>query len=243
LPARTQSGYTAQAPWRRPAIARSSPQSTQRYPLTWVLGTETNVRLLRELSRHGGQLSAPSLVARTGLAKTSVWAGLAVLEQTGAISVAGTGRARLYSMRPGYVLRASLDTLFEAEERRFQNIFESIREAARACRLEPAAIWLYGSAARGDDRLGSDLDLVVVGTQAPSHLILDAMRDALHAAGEQFGFAASVVGLGTADIARLVRERDPWWAEVAREAVVIAGHRPDELARQTGAVTKRRTAA
>ena len=56
---------------------RSSAQSVQRYPLTLMLGTEANLRLLRELSRHGGQLSAPALVARTGLAKTSVWAGLA----------------------------------------------------------------------------------------------------------------------------------------------------------------------
>ena len=213
-------------------MPRSSPQSAQRYPLTWLLGTEANVRLLRELSRHGGQLSAPSLVTRTGLAKTSVWAGLTALQQIGVVSVAGTGRALLYSMRPNYMLRASLDALFDAEERRFQAILDSIREAARAWRPQPVAIWLYGSAARGDDRPGSDLDLVVITTRSPSQRELDSVRDALHAAGEALGFAASVVGLGTADIGRLVRERDPWWATVEREAVVITGQRPNEFARR-----------
>lgn len=213
-------------------MPRSSPQSTQRYPLTWLLGTEANVRLLRELSRHGGQLSAPSLVTRTGLAKTSVWAGLAALQQIGMVSVAGTGRARLYSMRPNCMLRASLDALFDAEERRFQAILESIREAARAWRPQPVTVWLYGSVARGDDRPGSDLDIVVITTASPSQRELDSIRDALHVAGESLGFAASVVGLGATDIARLVRERDPWWATIESEALVITGHRPNELARR-----------
>jgi len=80
-------------------MARSAAQSAQRYPLTAILGTETNIRLLRELSRHGGQLAAPTLVLRTGLAKTSVWAGLASLAEADLVSVAGTGRVRLYSIR------------------------------------------------------------------------------------------------------------------------------------------------
>ena len=49
-------------------MARSSPQSAQRYPLTTILGTDATVRLLRELARHGGQLSAPDLMRRSGLA-------------------------------------------------------------------------------------------------------------------------------------------------------------------------------
>jgi len=100
-------------------MARSAPQSAHRYPLTTILGSDAHVRVLRELSRHGGQLSAPSLVSRTGLAKTSVWAALTSLAQAGVVSVAGTGRARLYSIRSDHPLRGVLDALFEAEERRF----------------------------------------------------------------------------------------------------------------------------
>ena len=196
--------------WRL-TIARSSPQSAQRYPLTRILGTEANVRLLRELSRHGGQLSAPSLVARTGLAKTSVWAGLASLAAMGILSVAGTGRARLYSIRADNALRVPLDALFDAEETRFQDILAAIRNAARTCGQELAAVWLYGSVARGEDRPGSDLDLIVVGgaeTALPA--ALDAVRGALHAAGDRGCRAAgqgagSVVGRAGAGRAGAVR--------------------------------------
>jgi DNA-binding IclR family transcriptional regulator len=60
-------------------MARANHQSAQRYPLTSILGTDAGVRLARELARHGGELSAPDLVRRTGLAKASVARGLEAL--------------------------------------------------------------------------------------------------------------------------------------------------------------------
>jgi hypothetical protein len=60
---------------------------------------------------------------------------------------------------------------------------------------------------------------------------LELVRDALHSAGRKLRFKPSVVGLGPRDVARLARERDPWWAELMRDAVVLLGPRPDALAR------------
>ena len=211
-------------------MTRSSAQSTLRYPLTVILGTEANVRLLRELSRHGGQLSAPALVFRTGLAKTSVWAGLASLDAAGVVSAAGTGRTLLYSLRAAHPLRSALDTLFEAEERRFDAILEAIRAAARNSGPGLVSVWLYGSVARGQDRPGSDLDVAIVAAEDTLAAALESVRDSLQSAGEALGFTPSVVGLAIDDVARLAAERDPWWAEVTRDALVLSGPRPEDLA-------------
>ncbi len=224
-------------------MARSSPQSIQRYPLTAILGTEANVRLLRELSRHGGQLSAPSLVQRTGLAKTSVWAGLAALEQAGAVAIAGSGRARLYNIRADHPLRAALDALFEAEERRFDAILEAVRAAARGYGRRILAVWIYGSAARGEDRVGSDLDIAVVAANDAVAAVSEAMRDALRPSGDRLGFVPSVVGLAPADAARFAKQRQRWWTEIARDAIVLLGPSPDELARPRRAIRAGRSAA
>jgi predicted nucleotidyltransferase len=224
-------------------MARSAAQSVQRYPLTLMLGTEANLRLLRELSRHGGQLSAPALVARTGLAKTSVWAGLASLDEAGVVEVAGTGRARLYSIRLNHPLRHALGTLFEAEERRFDAVLDSIRTAAHGCGPGLAAVWLYGSVARGEDRPGSDLDIAVIAANDRVAAIVEALRDALHPAGEELRFTPSVVGLAMEDVARLADARDPWWCGVVRDAIALCGPRPDEFVRPPRAADKRAVTA
>ena len=77
-------------------MARSAPESFQRHPLTRVLGTDTNVRLLRALASHGGLLSAPALAARTALSKGSVRTGLEALLGLGVVAVRGSGRVQLY---------------------------------------------------------------------------------------------------------------------------------------------------
>ncbi|HWK44246.1 MAG TPA: nucleotidyltransferase domain-containing protein [Stellaceae bacterium] len=212
-------------------MARSAAQSTQRYPLTTILGAEANVRLLRELSRHGGQLSAPLLVARSGLGKTSVWAALATLEGIHIVASAGTGRARLYRIRTDHPLFAPLDALFDAEEARFTAIREAVRSAASGSGPGVLAVWVYGSVARGEDRPDSDLDVAVVAQPAELARIVDALRDALLVPGEKLGFVPSVIGLDPDDVERLSRERDPWWTGVAADAMVLLGSRPDEMAR------------
>jgi predicted nucleotidyltransferase len=56
-------------------------------------------------------------------------------------------------------------------------------------------MWLYGSAAGGDDHPGSDLDIAVVAKEGGMARVTGAVRDALEPAGEMPGFMHSVVGL------------------------------------------------
>ena len=211
-------------------MARSSPRSAQRYPLTAILGTEANVRLLRELFRLGGQMSAPLLAARSGLARASVWTGLAALEAMGIVACAGTGRTHLYSIRADHPLSGCPGGLFEAEEARFAAIRDAVRSAAAANGPDVIAVWIYGSVARGEDRPGSDVDIAVVSTAAERARVVDTMRETLAAPAAKLGFVPSVIGLDPDDIRRLAREHDPWWRGVVADAIVLAGPRPDEFA-------------
>lgn len=213
-------------------MARSAPQSSQRYPLTQVLGTETNVRLLRAFALHGGQLSAPSLVSRTGLAKGSVRSGLNVLLELGAVTVKGSGHAQLYNLRPDYPLRAPVEALFEAESARFQAIYDEIRQAAKNCKPAPIATYVYGSFGRGQDRPDSDLDiLVVVDDEASVSTVAYAMREALQEPGERIGFIPSVIGLSLDDVARYMRDAHSYWRGALQTVTVVTGKGPASLAR------------
>lgn len=219
-------------------MTRPSDQSVQRYPLTEIFGAVANVRLLRELSGHGGHLSAPDLAARTGLARASVWRALANLEKVGVVASDGTGRTRLYSLRGAYPLSALITGLFDAEEARFASIRETVR--SEATRFEAVAAWIYGSVARGEDRPDSDLDIILVAGADKLEQAANAFRDALVEPAERLGFSPSVTGLGYADVERLSGERDPWWMGVVADALVVRGPRPEELAAK---LRRARTAA
>lgn len=220
-------------------MARSTPQSSQRYPLTQVLGTETNVRLLRALTLHGGQLSAPSLVSRTGLAKGSVRSGLNVLLELGAVTVKGSGHAQLYNLRPDYPLRAPVEALFEAESARFQAIYDEIRQAAENCKPAPTATYIYGSFSRGQDKPDSDLDiLVIVDDEVAVSSVACAMREALQEPGERIGFVPSVIGLSLSDVMRHMRDAQSYWRGALQTATVVSGKGPASLARLQSSIKR-----
>lgn len=211
-------------------MARSTPQSALRYPLTILLGTDAHVRLLRELALHGGLLSSPMLATRSGLARASVWSALGTLEAMGAIRSEGAGRARLYRVNDGHPLTKSLQALFEDEALRYSKIRSAVADAVAKVLPDAIAAWIYGSVARGEDGPASDLDIAVVLLSETHPDALDDIREALTGAGDRLGFRPSLVRIAPEDVARLSTSGDPWWRAIESDATTVLGARPDELA-------------
>ena len=210
---------------RRP----SSPQSTLRYPLNAILASEGNVRVVRELFRHGGELSAPAIASRVGLTAKHVRQVAGSLVALTLVEEVGQGRYLLYRLRRAHALYTPLDTLFRAESERFEGMLRAIRNSVVHGGEKVRALWLYGSAARGDDRPGSDVDLALVAEEDVLHGIVEQVRARLRASGEVLGLGFSVVGLTPADVLRL-SAGDPWWNSVRAEAIPLVGPDPDHLA-------------
>lgn len=209
-------------------MARAKSQSAQRYPLTAILGSDAGVRLCRELLVHGGQLSRTELARRTGLSLSSVMSGVLPLVAAGLVTAAGSGRGVLYGVRADHPLAAALSALFSAEETRFGAVLDSIRIAAAA--PDVIALWLFGSVARGHDRPDSDLDLALVAEPDRLTALADGVRDRLVAPSGQLHYRPVVTALGTDDVLRLAAVPDPWWLNVADDAIALIGRRPTELA-------------
>lgn len=206
--------------------------STLRLPFTSMLGSVAHVRTLRELSRHGGELSAPSLTLRTKLSKRAVQLSLQALETMQIVEGLGSARSRLYRLQRNHPLAPAVAALFRAEEERFDAVLDAIRSAAQRGGERVLAVWLYGSVARGQDRPDSDLDVAVVADAADPSALISTFREALQDAETKLAFSASAVALGCEDVIRLAAERDGWWAEVVRDALAVVGDPPDVLLRR-----------
>ncbi|WP_018902299.1 helix-turn-helix domain-containing protein [Rhizobium sp. 2MFCol3.1] len=216
-------------------MARTISQSAIRNPVDLIFGVDSNVRVLRVLARHGGLLSAADISQRAALSKSSTRLGLLSLEEIGVIFAEGTGYNRLYRLYPEYCLADQIRSLFDVEDRRFADIVEAVKDSAGSKAPLVKSLWIYGSVARGEDRLRSDLDVAVVAGAGDLAAVVETIRDSLAAHAERLGFTASVVGLDMSDVERLARDRDPWWANAVADAIVLSGRRPEELAASVGA--------
>jgi predicted nucleotidyltransferase len=201
----------------------SSLQSFHRYPLTHVLASPGNVRVLRLLAEQGSPLAVSQLARDAGMTPVGVRAALASLLRQGLVTVFGQGHAQLYALNPTHPMAPPLKELFAQERTHWQSLLDDLR-AAFARLPSVQAAWLYGSLSRGEDIPGSDID-VAVAIERDDGPTVDAVREALHAVEDRHRVRTSVIALSPQSI--LARaETDAWWANLARDAQPLKGLEP-----------------
>lgn len=211
----------------------SQAQSHVRYPLTSIVGSAGNVRVLRALASGESPQSAPQLARLTGLTPQGARLVLTTLAGQQLVKVHGSGRAQLYALNQSHPFAGALAALFQEEERRWERLLAAVRETLGRRGTAVRAAWLYGSVARGEDTPRSDLDLaLLVSTQA----VADQIREDLMPIEDEQQVHISVTALTPKELVAL-RDDDPWWSEVVRDARVLKGSAPESAKRQAAKVT------
>lgn len=209
----------------RPPLA---PQSTFHYPLSHLLSGEAATRVLRVLSRHGGELASTRIAQEAGVTLQTVRRVLERAVSVGVVERVGGGRYPSYRLAAGHPFRAAIDALFAAEAARVSEIYDALRGAAARVTPAPIAVWVYGSVARGQDQVESDLDVAVVAPHEVVEQVVEVLRDAVAPVVDRHHVRLSLVGLSPEDIARLGL-RDPFWRTLERDAFGLVGPTPATL--------------
>lgn len=167
-------------------------------PLDDLLSSRSKLRLLRRLLAGHDDLSGRELARRAGVTWRAAELALRELVQLGVVRRADARSQARYTLVAEHALvREALVPLFAAERAWPAEVRRGIRSAlcARGQKLSDI-LWagLYGSAARGDDRPDSDLDVAVVAssTAAMARVKL-AMNDAGASLSARFGRIPSVL--------------------------------------------------
>ena len=124
-----------------------------------VLGSPVKVGVLRTLSREGVSGLTGRDIARQSRASPSqtIWA-LTQLEATGLVYREVAGRSHVWRLAD-HALKPLITNMFTGERNAISELKTDLEVALHALPVRGA--WLFGSVVRGEERPGSDVDLLV----------------------------------------------------------------------------------
>lgn len=191
-----------------------------------ILGTTTKVRLLRALLPLRAPASGREAERLAAVPHYSAARALRDLVALGVLRRTTTPGTHLYEINREHDLVPALTALFEGESARLASLRETVETALAAANLEGtvSSVILFGSAARGDARPDSDLDLLVL---AENRLRSEAADEFLAAVSDRlrarFGARASVLVLSIPEARKRLEDGDPLMQNVLRDGRALFG--------------------
>lgn len=194
-------------------------------PAGVLFGTRTKVAVLRVLSGAGSPLSQREVARRTRLTPRSVGVALDDLVATGVVHRHLGGREHLLTLNEGHALVPPLRALFVADATYFAALRRALAVVAREDQSSGlVTVAIFGSVARAEEALASDLDLLIIGrtSTAADHWrsrYLDAAPDLQ----KRFGARVNPVTYALTEARRRWARRLSPFPELVRDGVVVAG--------------------
>jgi predicted nucleotidyltransferase len=198
-------------------------------PLDRILSSEVRVRVLRVLADAQAAVSGreAARLARAGRSMTQHV--LREFVELAIVSVETTPAQHLYRLNEEHrLVRDGLVPLFRAERQRVVDLFEELRrilaEGAAAPEGAILTAYLFGSAARGDDAPGSDMDLLVLTReQGEAEAVHDLLARYAPALRTGFGVALSPVVLDADTARRQAADEGSFLHSILREGRRVSG--------------------
>jgi predicted nucleotidyltransferase len=203
------------------------------HPLDEALREVSHVRVLRALHQlpDGLAVSGRGLARRAGVSHPRALAALALLTDMGLTTVRRLPRTDLYQLNRHHVLVPALDALFEREASFGATFVEWLRDEVARRALPISQAFVFGSAARGEATLDSDLDVAFVCPDGTAAAVEAAMVELQEDARRRFGAKLHPV-VGSPSLEELTRPDRPGhalWQRIRREGVPLAASRSDPV--------------
>jgi predicted nucleotidyltransferase len=179
-------------------------------------------RILAVLVETSGELNLRALARLSGVSLAQASRVLPALVSLGMVERREAPPSALFRLVRDHVAVRAVLSLARARD----VMLDELGRSAGKLSPPPVSVIVFGSLARGDAGVESDVDVVLV---RPGDVGEDdsdwrqAVEGWRQAARRVSGSAIDVVEASEADIGRLLRSRRPMWRDVVRDGVVVYG--------------------
>ena len=199
------------------------------HPLDDIFRTATRVKILRLLVRNPEMIFTGRELARNiAVSSSNVNLALSALEEIGVLHSVAKGRALLYRLNARHILcERLLHDLFKKEPGNLNNV---LVELFIHWPREIRSVICYGSVARGEERVSSDVDLCFI-TRDSSHRshLLTELEEVQAEFYRRTGNRFSPYVISTRSFAARYRRGHPLIRKIASEGLLLRGDPIGEL--------------
>jgi len=186
-------------------------------------------RILGVLSRTTGELNLRTLADLSGVSLAHAARVVPRLVELGIVERREVPPSVLVRIVPEHLAVRPLLALAGLRD----TLLDELRHSGKRIRPEPANITLFGSVARGDGDVASDIDLVIVragGVAEDDPTWERTVATYVERIGRVTGSPVNWIEVGLDEVPRLIRSRAALWQSVRREGIDVFGRSLDDLA-------------
>lgn len=188
-------------------------------------------RVLATLARAGAPLNLRTVARLAGISAGQASRVLPRLVELGIVRRTEVPPAALFELPARNFVAQLVHNLLDAH----RVLLQEMRKTAAKLRPAPASMVLFGSAATGQARAGSDIDILIVRPMDATDddaWTTSVMKWAAHIR-EFSGNPVNVLDENEQDIPRLLRSRRSLWQSIQSQGILLAGKPLDELAKKS----------
>ncbi len=185
-------------------------------PLDDIWNSQLKTRLLRTLYRTGGSFTGRRLAGLVGYSHTHTMTTLADLETQGLVKMRRAGNSCIFSINmENEIVKGLLAPAFNLESELLNNLADRFYDGLGKTLV---SVTLFGSVARGEETVDSDVDLLlVVKNEADLKKTESKASDLSHEAYLAFGCSVMPVVVTQAEHERKLKRKQGFWGEIPKE--------------------------
>jgi predicted nucleotidyltransferase len=191
-----------------------------------IFSSPITVSVLRELSHRKTGITGREAAKIIGVTHKSVLRALSALEEINLVSHEIAGRSYFFKInRDHYFYKKIIERMFKDENEYILTVYEDISHSiGKYCE----SIILYGSAARGEEHSGSDLDLCIIykGNIRDIEEEVSTLRTQIF---HKYGITIAPYLISLSGFKEGVLKEKPPFSNIAREGKLIYGKSIGEI--------------